>query len=84
MVDHVKKEDWLAIIDAQVKGAKAGSTFAASWVADRLMGKPIERQEVDAVVTAKDVASELRQVAKWKKRQTSGNSSDTDPAQNSG
>ena len=82
MSARLSDTDWHAIIDKQIEVAKAGSTFAASWVADRLMGKSVERQEVDAVVTASSIAEELRRVAKWKKNQTSGDSLDTRQVQN--
>ena len=37
--------DWQKIVNKQVEKAKGGALASATWVADRLMGKPIERTE---------------------------------------
>ena len=39
-------EDWQAIIDKAVADAKRGDAVARKWLADYLIGPPVERKEV--------------------------------------
>jgi hypothetical protein len=39
-------DDWALIIDKAVKQAKAGDATARKWLADYLIGPPVERKEI--------------------------------------
>lgn len=45
MASRVSDEDWKTIVDRQVTKARSGALPSATWIADRLMGKPVERTE---------------------------------------
>ena len=40
------REDWDAIVDKAVKQAKGGDSVARKWLADYLIGPPVERKEI--------------------------------------
>ena len=39
-------DDWQAIVDRAIRDAKSGDAVARRWLADYLIGPPIERKEV--------------------------------------
>jgi hypothetical protein len=46
LVSNVSQEDWAAIVRRAVSDAKKGDTSARKFIADYLIGPPIERKEL--------------------------------------
>jgi hypothetical protein len=46
LVSSVSVDDWQAIITRAVSDAKKGDPVARKWLADYLIGPPVQRQEV--------------------------------------
>lgn len=46
LVSSVSKEDWAAIVTRAVSDAKRGDQAARKWLADYLVGAPIQRNEI--------------------------------------
>ncbi len=43
---RVTIDDWHAIIDRAIRDAKSGDAVARRWLADYLIGPPVERKEI--------------------------------------
>jgi len=46
LISTVTKESWKAIIERAVYDAKRGDTSARKWLADYIIGPPVERKEI--------------------------------------
>ena len=46
LITRVSIDDWHAIIDKAIRDAKSGDAVARRWLADYLIGPPIERKEI--------------------------------------
>lgn len=46
LVGAVTKEDWIEICIKAVRQARAGDSVARKWLADYLIGPPVERKEI--------------------------------------
>ena len=50
----VSKSDWIDIIKVAVKLAKRGDYRAREWLADRVIGKPLQQIDIHAIAEAPD------------------------------
>ncbi len=48
---RVTIDDWHAIIDRAIRDAKSGDAVARRWLADYLIGPPVERKELEHIGT---------------------------------
>ncbi len=64
-------DDWHAIIDRAIRDAKSGDAVARRWLADYLIGPPVERKELTGAE-----GSALRIVIEYAK-DADGNQADT-------
>jgi hypothetical protein len=46
LLTSVSADDWRAIVDKAVEQAKRGDAVARKWLADYLVGPPVERKEI--------------------------------------
>jgi hypothetical protein len=46
LISTVTKDNWKAIIERAIYDAKKGDTSARKWLADYVIGPPVERKEI--------------------------------------
>jgi hypothetical protein len=63
MKSTVSEADWTAIIARAVVDAKRGDTAARKFIADYLIGPPVEKKQIDANVNAEVVLKTIKGVS---------------------